>query len=80
MIKHPAAHDPLLQDKIDKVCKTPEEWSITFELERSRDHLEHNKRMVRALTREIERAEQMISALELALINIKEMKKEALDQ
>lgn len=76
MTKHPAAYDPLLQDKIEKVCKTPEEWSIIYELERSRDHLDHNKRMVRALLREIDRAEQMVSALELALLNIKDMRKE----
>lgn len=80
MNKHPAAHDPMLQDKIDKICQSPEEWSLMLELERSRDHLEHNKRMVRALDREIERTEKTIGAMELALINILEMKKEVVDR
>ena len=78
--KHPAAYDPMLQDKIEQVCKSPEEWTIRLEIERSSDHLEYNKRMVRALQKEIERTEMMLSTLEVALINISELKKQVLDK
>ena len=75
MTRHPAAHDPALQDKIDKLCDTPYEWKIIHELERSKDNLEYNIRMVRALNREMARIKDTIDALEIALKSMKELRR-----
>ena len=80
MNKHPAAYDPLLQDKIDAVCKTPEEWNLRYQIDKLEDHVQHNVRMVRALEREIERSQECLQAFRLALINIQDLKKEVEDR
>lgn len=76
MKQSPEAYDPYLQEKVDLLCKTPEEYHLRYEIDKLRDHMEHNIRMIRALNREVERNEKCLEALELALMNIQELKKE----
>ncbi len=80
MKQSPEAHDPFLQDKIDMLQKTPEEYHLHYEIDKLKDHMEHNIRMIRALNREVERSSKCLEALELALMNLKELKKEVPDR
>lgn len=80
MNKHPAAHDPMLQDKIDMICQSPEEWSLRYQIDKMKDSMEHNIRMIRALEKEVKRSESCLNAMELALINIQDMKKQMEDR
>lgn len=79
LTKSPEAYDPHLQDKIDMLQRTPEEYHLRYEIDQIKSHIEQNIRMIRALNREVERNEKSLQALELALMNIREIKKEQAD-
>lgn len=62
-MKHPAAYDPMLQDKIDDLCKNPQEYLIKSQIINFENNIEYQKRTLRAIKKEIENLEICLSSL-----------------
>ena len=57
------AYDPELEEKINKLCQHQHSYFLDVEIIKIEDALDNQRRMVRALNKEIERTESVLAAL-----------------
>lgn len=74
-MSRPLGYDPHLQDKVDMICNNNAEWVLMNQIEKTRDSISYNERLIRAMENEIRRSRCCLEAMELTLENLQKMEK-----
>ena len=62
MIRSPEADDPNLQERIDELIENPEAYYIETQMRLIKQSIEYNERMIRALSKEVDRSKRTYAA------------------